>query len=725
MGLTAAPILSIWLIGALAAGGLAATLLQHRVIARRLGSRKAVALSVLRLSALWLAVFFALNPSLVKEREQDIAPTVAVLIDASLTMGLPGRPGGTTRLDEARELLAGGSSPLLSTLARTYDVQLYALDGSLRRIEAGNLRDLKATGRKGDLSGALKALSGKASCALLLSDGALIEQSQTPFPRTLPVITIPTADPAGYKDVMIESVHFPQVTFKGREATIDVSIKSHGYKDVTVPVVLKEGGKLLTARNVRLGVIPPQTVVSFPFAPVEVGTRNLTVTVQPQVGESLTENNSADFSLEVVRDKVRILMVSGSPSLNYRFMRLALKNDPSVDLLSFVILRTPSNVIDVPLNEQSLIPFPVDTLFSQELKEFDLVIFDNLPFHLYISGKHLRAVRDFVRDGGALAMIGGPRFSDDKQLSSNALADVLPVECEESDYRRGGNASLRLTPAGVVHPLTRLSPEKEYNGLLWKEMAAPDGINLLKPKGSATVLLEAGGVPAHPLLTVGGYGKGRVLVLGTDYAWKWSAGMVARGRDNWAYLRLMERMVRWLTKDPSLDQMTLILPENSSEAGGEVQMKLRVSEEPSGRVEPPLFSVFGPDGVRLASRLKPGGLPGEFLASFTPPKRGAYRMRAETRAGTLEETMVVGTAMDRLDGNPNPETLNTIAAQTGGKVVSDSAALLKEIAAYAGKEKRSFTEKREIPLWSNYYAVAVILALLSVEWFLRRRWGLP
>ena len=604
-------------------------------------------------------------------------------------------------------------------------MRLYAYDGRLRQIEPGELIALKAEGKGGDAAEALKALAGRASCAVLLSDGALIGQNAVQEPDAPPVIAVPLGDADRYRDVMIRGVRFPQVAFRGRETTIEASIGSHGYEGATVPVLLKDGGRLLTARNVRLNKEDAETVVSFPFAPGDVGTHNLSVAIPPQAGEAITENNTADFSLKVARDKIRILMVTGSPSLNYRYLRLALKNDPSIDLLSFVILRTPSNVINVPLNEQSLIPFPVDTLFSKELKEFDLLIFDNLPIHLYLNQKHLEGIRDFVRGGGAFAMIGGPDLSDNGSLASSPLSDILPMESEDVDYRRESAEGLRLTAAGAVHPLMRLSSNKEHNGRLWKEMAPLDGINLLKPKRSATVLLETVGPPARPVLALGGFGKGRVLVLGTDYAWEWSAGMVAKGRDNWAYLQFVERMVRWLTKDPSLEPVSIDLPEGPNEAGTEVQVRIRVPEEASGPIGQPLFSVFGPDGVKAESLVKAGGSPGEFIGSFTPPRRGTYRMRVETRGSALEEALVIGSALDALDGTPRPEALKMLAVETHGSVVSDSGGILKTIDSYAAKKPKTFTEKRETPLWSSYYALAAIIALLSGEWYLRRRWGLP
>jgi uncharacterized membrane protein len=736
---SATPILPLWLIVFLLCAAVAAAVIQYRLIYKRLGSKKASMIALLRLGAFSLLILFALNASLTFRKERKVPSAIAVIVDTSQSMGLPGRDGKVSRLDEARTLLTGGSTPLLTSLSETYDVKLYTLGESLRQIEKEDLSGLKAGGKGGDLGNVLKQLAGKVSLALLVSDGTLPSDGPLRGPpdsppggspysalaKDLSVITIPVGDADGYKDILISVVKAPTVAFRGRETSIDVTIRSRGYKNVTIPVMVKDGGKLLTAKNIYVGESPYSESVSFSFTPDEIGTHNISVTTPQQVGESLASNNTADLSLKVVRDKMRILMVSGSPSLNYRFIRMALKNDPSVDLLSFVILRTPSNIINVPLQEQSLIPFPVDTLFSKELKTFDLLIFDNLLFRLYLNQKHLEAIREFVRGGGAFAMIGGPNFSDDKRFANTPLAEMLPVSLQgNEDYSRGSSSGVRLTSAGAMHPVTRLSSDKTYNPKVWQEMPPLDGFNRLATKGSGTVLLESSNGPPQPILTVGTYGKGRVLTLATDYSWKWNAGMVARGRDNWAYLRFVERMVRWLTKDPSLDPVSVVLPEKAGEEGQEMELKINAGDDAARSREVVLFSVFNPEGVKVASKLKASGTAGVFVGSFRPQKKGAYRVRVETRSGSLEETIVVTGPMEGIDAAPNHGLLKTISASTGGELVSRDEDLVRVVASRTGKVKNTFIEEQEIPLWGTPYVLTLILAILGLEWYLRRRWGL-
>ena len=715
---TIAPIFPLWLIILLLVLALGAVIFQYRIIRKRLSRNKALSLSILRLAAMSLLISFGLNPSRAERREHEVLPAVAILVDTSQSMGLLGHPGSGSRLDEAKSLLYGGPRPILKSLGQKYELKLYGVGETLRPIEAGDIASLKPEGKRGDLADALGKLAGKNSLAVLLSDGNL--QWDGNNPTGLPVIAVPLGGLEEYKDLLIGTVKAPALAFRGREVTIDVTVRGYGYSGMTLPVILKDGERLLTAKNVRLSESPGEGTVSLSFTPEEVGLHNLSVSIPLQFGESLASNNAVNLSLKVVRDKIRILMVSGSPSLNYRFLRTAFKNDPSIDLLSFVILRTPTNILNVPVQEQSLIPFPVETLFVKELKNFDLLIFDNFQPHPYLRTADLEKVREFVKEGGGLAMIGGPNFLGEGGYAGTAIEEILPIRwIGKEDYRRDSPLRVKLSRAGMAHPITHLSPDENDNLNLWRNMPPLDGANLLEPKRLATVLLESTGETSRPILTVGSYGKGRVLVLATDYSWKWYMGMVAVGKGNWPYLRLAERMVRWLTKDPGLDPVQITLAEKAGAVGQEAEFRIWVSDE--GTIS---LSVFNPDGVKIGSRLKPTGKSGEYLGSFLPEEGGTYRMKVETRTGYVEESMAIPGPMEDLDGAPNHERLRTISALTGGKVLSRDGDLLKEIEAYAAKVQNRFVEETRLPLWAKLYVLIPILGLLAMEWYFRRRWGL-
>lgn len=705
-------------------GGLAA-LVQYGLIRKRLVRHKAITIALLRLCTLFLLLSFLLNPFSLEKKEHPVPPSLAILFDTSPSMGLSGQEEKHNRLDEAKGLLLDGPHPLLHSLSEKFDVNLYSLGESLRSLKKEELAQLRVGRKRGDLVDAMRQLRGKYSLALLLSDGNLKwdENEST----DLPLLSFPLGDLKAYKDILIKAIKAPNLAFLGREVEIDVTIKSYGYRGISLPVILKEGNRIIAAKDIRINENPTEITLSLSFTPEKVGQHFLSLSIPAQFGERITSNNHVDLSIKVVRDKIRILMVSGSPSPNYRFMRMALKNDPSIDLLSFVILRTPSNILNVPIQEQSLIPFPVDTLFSKELHHFDLLIFDNLPSHLYISPKYYEKVREFIKEGGGFAMIGGPHLLDGGRYVATPLGEILPIKVTGKEkYRRGSPLSVRLSRVGMTHPITQLSMDGGENENLWEEMPTLDGVNLLEPKTFKNVLLESADGASWPILFVDSYGKGRVLLLGTDSSWKWYMGMVSRGKSHWAYLRFIERTVRWLTRDISLNPVEVTFPETPGEIGQELEFRIKVKEENSfshlkGKV---FLSVFHSGGVKIKSQLKASEPLNEYLGSFIPEREGTYRIRVEIPNGFQEEFVVIGRPIEERDVAPDLKRLKGISASTGGKFLSGGDDLLKEIDSYGGRGEKSFVEERRLPIWNLPYSLVTLLALLSTEWYLRRRWGL-
>lgn len=717
------PVFPVWLILTLLGIGMMALILQYRVICRKLGSSRSMILSLFRFGAIILLIFAALNPSTIARKEHKISSSIAILLDTSQSMSLAAQSGKNSRLEDAKTLLFHGENPLLKSLSEKCEVKLYSLGDSLVSIDERAFTDLRPSVKQLNLSEALNSLSRENSVALLLSDGNVTWENKKS--TGIPLVAIPVGDTGEYKDILIKEVKASTLAFKGREVLIDVTIKSYGYSGLTLPVLLKDGNRLITAKNVMINKASHEMTLPLSFIPDEVGQHNLSVSIPVQYGESLTSNNSVHLSLKVVRDKIRVLMISGNPSMNYRFMRMAFKNDPSVDLLSFVILRTPSNILNVPIQEQSLIPFPVETLLSKELKNFDLVLFDNFPYQFYVNPKHLEQVKDFVREGGGFFMIGGPNVFD--SYAGTPIEDILPVRLtRKGDYHRDFPFEVTLAHEGSDHPITRLSLDENDNVRLWQEMPLLEGINALEPKRSGIILLESKERIPKPILTIGSFGQGRVLVLATDDSWKWYMGRVAGGKGHWAYFRLIERMIRWLTKDPSLDPVQITIPENTGTVGNEIGVRIKTREnDPSSNLKGAVsLSVFNPDGLKIMSKLKPTGQSGQYAGSFLPEKEGIHKIKIETPSGIQEESLVITNRGEGLDGSPNHDRLRMISASLKGKFLPTGDDLLKEIGSYLEKNQNHFVEERTFQLWNNPYILVLLLLLLTMDWYLRRRWGM-
>jgi uncharacterized membrane protein len=719
------PLLPLWLILILLGGAAVACGFQLRLLRKRLVLKRALLISLLRLGVFVLLTVIALNPFWLERKEIKIPPALAVLLDSSPSMGLPGNSGKGTRLDEAKDALFGGPEPVLKTLAEKYEVRFFELGESLKAFQGADLPQIKVGSKSGDLNEALRALAERNQIALLFSDGNVGWENRKT--GALPILAYPVGNRDEYRDVLLKTLKYPSIVFRGKEVIIDAVIKGYGYEGNTVSLILKSGEKLLATQRVRLQTGSGEGAVSLSFTPEEIGSYALSLAVPAQVGEVQTANNKRDFTLKVVRDKIRILMVSGAPSMNYRFMRAALKTDPAIDLLSFVILRMPSNILNVPVQEQSLIPFPVDTLFTKDLKNFDLLIFDNFLYHPFFRTQYLANIRDFVWEGGGFAFIGGANFLGEGGYGGTPLEEILPTRwIGRESYRHPASLFVRPSRTGGSHPIIRFSADEATQRKLWQEMPPLGGFNPLESKNSGTVLLEGAEGGFWPILTIGTYGKGRTLVFATDDSWKWYAGMVAKEKDHSAYPMLLERMVRWLTKDPSLETIQIALPEKRGTAGEEVEFRVNsgTADVRAGKKEALALSVFNPAGLKIASQLKPGGPGDEYLGAFVPDRAGTYKIRVESRRGAMEETVLIPNPAEGFDGAPNPERLKQIASATGGKLVFTRDELLREIEDLAKRKESRFTEEKTRPFWANPFFLAMVLGFLTIEWYLRRRWGL-
>jgi uncharacterized membrane protein len=459
-------------------------------------------------------------------------------------------------------------------------------------------------------------------------------------------------------------------------------------------------------------------------------------------GEALASNNSQVFTLKVIRDRVRVLHVCGRPSWGQRFLRSMLRLDPNVDLVSFFILRTETD--DQPWNareEMALIPFPYKEIFEEQLKSFDLLIFDNFNYGPYHVEPYLPRVRDYIQAGGALAMIGGDLSFASGGYGGSALKDVLPVDLET--IPPAGERSFttdsfkpKVTSEGRSHPVTSLSLDPHANDTRWGSLPALEGVNRvtrLRPGAAALLahpaLKSDGGKPA-PVLAVTDAGKGRTLALLTDSAWHWGFVAAGTGDDGRTFQRFWEGAIRWLVRDPALTLLRLELDKVEYRRGLPVTARVRsrhADYTPAGKTQVSLRLL----PAEAIDRDKPLRIidvttsqEGEAQLELAGLGAGAYRLVGEAtidgRALTEEQTFIVKTESRELEDVLSREAvLREIAALSGGEFRSDS------FGEPALREPRSIRvgNPETIQLWSHPALLLLAIALLGGEWALRRRAG--
>ena len=331
----------------------------------------------------------------------------------------------------------------------------------------------------------------------------------------------------------------------------------------------------------------------------------------PLPGAVSPRNLRAVATVEGVRDRLRVLLVSGEPHQGERTWRRLLKADPSVDLVHFTILRPPEKDDLTPINELALIAFPVRELFQVKIREFDLIILDRFTNRGLLPAPYLRNIADYVRAGGALLVSAGPEFEGLGSPSTTPLGTVLPARpVEDRDH---GVIEQEFRPAvtatGLRHPITEALPGWQANGHpLWgpwyRALAASD------VQGDVLMSLPDG----RPLLITNRVGDGRVGLLLSDQIWLWSRGIQGGGPQ----AELLRRVAHWLMKEPELEEAAL----TAKVEGGLLSVEQRSVAD---TVHPPA-SVTDPDGRQSELKLAEDG-PGRFVGRMKAATPGVWRLQ--------------------------------------------------------------------------------------------------
>ncbi|MEC7984512.1 MAG: glutamine amidotransferase, partial [Myxococcota bacterium] len=453
--------------------------------------------------------------------------------------------------------------------------------------------------------------------------------------------------------------------------------------------------------------------------------------VEPQ--DAAPQNNRYPVVVKIVRDTIRVLQVCGSPSYDQKFLRLFLKQDPSVDLVSFFILRTNEDMdAGWSSDELSLIAFPYIQLFSEELQSFDLVLFQNFnygPYFMSDANYLLGNIADFVLEGKAFVMTGGDRSFDLGEYVNTPIAEILPVQLGVSGSVSSEEQFLpRLTKGGVQHPITKLSSNPTDNQRIWSDLSKMDGFNRnngLVP-GAASLLAhpteKTTSGAAMPILAVREVGKGRVMSLNVDSSWRWSFSEAVEGSGNQAYLRFWKNSLQWLVGDPE-DRRVVISPEReNAQIGEEMDIVFRSRDSSYRPIAKAKIKghIRTPKGEKIKFEHVTGEL-GEVAMGYTPEEQGTYYIKANYK-GDVAETVFAATARDPelLDLHPKKEWMKRLVEYYDGQYSTSYQAPLID-----SKALRMIPERNRVKL-GYAPAVGLWVALFSALaiWF-RRRGGRP
>ena len=484
--------------------------------------------AAVRTLALALIALALANPSFTREDRDPLTSIAVVVVDKSPSQNFGDR------------------------MAQTEAARAKVLD-ALHRIPGLEVRVIEAGEADGETDGtrlftALNSTladvpSDRFAGVIMITDGRVhdVPADAGVLGFSAPVHALITGH-ADERDRRIALIAAPRFGIVGQPQTITYRVEDQGADESTAQVTVRRDGDVIETRNVPIGTAQSVTV------PIPHGGQNIVeIEASPLAGELTQVNNRVVVSIDGVRDKLRVLLVSGEPHAGERTWRNLLKSDPSVDLVHFTILRPPEKQDGTPINELSLIAFPTRELFQQKIDDFQLIIFDRYARQGVLPIIYFDNITRYVRDGGAVLVAAGPDYASSTSIWRTPLDAILPAEPSGNVTNQAFRPE--LTERGRRHPVTRGLEGSEGRSPHWSEWFR------VVDTRSATGSTIMQGPDAKPLLVLSHEGEGRVALLLSDHIWLWARGFEGGG----PHLDLLRRLSHWLMKEPDLEEEALRL----------------------------------------------------------------------------------------------------------------------------------------------------------------------
>jgi len=625
--IAAAPLLPWWAIAALAAAALVVLAIG---LWRRAGGL------AWRFAAIAMLLAVLVNPSLVEEKRSPLRDVAMIVVDESPSQQIGDRMQRTEQALTALTERLQKEPDLNVRVIRAGKVEPGVGDDGTRLFTA--LGRAMADVPRERLAATVMITDGQVHDVPNGSAAAIAEQLGAPVHALL-------AGKPDEGDRRLVVAQAPSFGLVGKDMTLTVRVEdlpaAPNAPETQARLTWSKDGGAPHEQAVTVGKDVPLVI------PIDHGGPNvIELSVDPGPRELTLVNNRAAVVVNGVRDRLRVLLVSGEPHSGERVWRNILKSDPSVDLVHFTILRPPEKQDGTPIKELSLIAFPIRELFDVKLDEFDLIIFDRYSRRGIIPQAYIENVVRYVKNGGAFLEAAGPNFGTPASLFRSPLGDILPTEptgnVDEEGYKP------QLTPLGRRHPVTEDLPgagklgETPSWGRWFRQVDA-------RVHNGTTVM---SGDRSEPLLVLDRVGKGRVAQLMSDQMWLWARGFEGGGPQ----AELLRRLAYWLMKEPDLEENDL-----RAAIEGDRLTVTRQSLEPDDKQ----VTVTAPDGTQstLALTAAHGGVSTGTLAIS---QMGLYHISDGTRtalaaAGPLNP-------VEFADVRTTADKLAPVAQATGGGV---------------------------------------------------------
>jgi uncharacterized membrane protein len=691
-----------------------------------------------------LVLFLLWQPAIVIGELSSQQNIIAIVVDDSRSMSIADNDG-RSRQAAAIAALEGG---LLAGLSKRFQTRIYKLGSGLAPV--ANLAQVQPADAATHIGDGLKQLATETAdlpvgAILLLSDGsengpgiggtgidaAALDALRN---RRLPVHTIGFGSETPHHDVEMEDVSVTATAAVNARLAATISLTQYGYAGQKATLEVRDGEKTIAEREVSLEPDGRIQTEQLYFPAGAAGAKSLTFAVDAQPGEENPKNNALTRPILVSDARRRILYIEGEPRWEYKFIRRAEDDDPTVQVVS--MLRTSENKIyrqGISDPNELAEGFPVR---AEDLFGYSGIIIGSVAAD-YFTPLQQELLREYVdRRGGGILFLGGRESLSDGGWAASSLNDLLPTFLPPGNHNFHRNAAtVELTSEGIDSPITRILDDPEKNAQRWKELTyLADYEDAGAPKPGATVLAAMDvGRRKLPLLITQNYGHGRTAIMATGGTWRWQ---MSEALGDPSHDLFWQQLLRWLVAE-SPGPVAASIPSRLLLDRGEIEITAQVRDrqfQPAADAHVTAH-IVGPENSSALIDLTPSeDTPGQYHAEWTAEKPGNYLAEVSAEANSQSggsQPQALGNdvfTFEREDGvaenfhtAQNRRLLEQLSSATGGSYwkPSDLQNLPRDVSySDAGISVRSTKE-----LWDMPIVFLLLLGLPIAEWLLRRAWG--
>lgn len=664
---------------------------------------------------------------------------IAVVVDSSRSMAISDIDG-KSREAAALSLLQG---TLLPAIQKRFQVRLYKLGGDIAPLP--NLDKLTPDQPATDINAGLRKLADDTKdlpigAILLLSDGGqnsvdmgesgiAVETLEALRNRRLPVHTLGFGAARPRHDVEVENISVASTAVVHSRLSAAVSFVQYGFTGQTATISVRNGDEPLASREVTLAPDGALQTESLFFSPGTAGARDLQFSIDPLAGENNVKNNFAVRPLLVSDTKRRVLYVEGEPRWEFKFIRRAEEDDPTIDLVS--MLRTSENKIyrqGIKDPSELADGFPAR---SEDLFGYSGIIIGSVDADFF-SPAQRELMREYVdRRGGGILFLGGRMALSEGGWGSSEVSELLPAFLPNGRNTFHRNpATVELTATGTDSAVTRILDDPARNTERWKKLTyLADYQDAGTPKPGASVLAQMNaGRRKLPLLITQPYGHGRTAILATGGTWRWQMAEVFGDKSHDLF---WQQLIRWLVGDTP-GPLTATASSHLLMDTGAIQLRANVLD---AQFQPALNAhvsahILGPGGTSSILDLSPTQVPGHYEAAWNAAQAGGYLSEITAIDSNSKQELGRDVITFRRDNGvaedfhtqQNSRLLQQLSNDTGGRYWQPNQ--VKTLPQEISYSEAGISVRTTNPIWNMPILFLLLLGLLFAEWLLRRRWGI-